>query len=192
MTHFNYDTQETWDALYNPPFVRENRELIFGEGMRDTHILRIELEKLGMKNTDSILFVGGAYGWTAEAWMQHGYNQVAVCDISSYIQSNKSNNAVLDILNESSMTEISRTNVKSYLGVSTIEWIITEDIIVGLTDSDVSMLSTELRKYGGTVVHWTTGLAPNNPYGLNLKAIENWKTLLAPDLIVERGTSRII
>jgi len=182
--------QATWDFLYENQvegetlhFTRRAKRSIYGDDIKRL------ADALGLTPTRNIVVVGGGFGWGAEDLMDYGVKNVVVTDTSAWIQQNKKFEATLPILNEDSRTEASRARVLAALG-TTPDFVISEDVLPILTDDECRVFCTAMRQLGGQVVHWAmcgTGYAQ-----LNWKTAEEWKALVAPDLVVARGTGAVL
>lgn len=194
MPYVNFDDPATWASLYNPPFIRANKEQLFGTGMRDARNLRLALEAVGMRPTQTVALIGGGYGWVAEEFIAAGYQKVAVFDTSAYIQGNKAVNAVLTIYNEGGTTSQSRRSIRSTLtgnGNTAVDWAISEDILPCLLDSEISTYAPQLRQIATNVAHWVSPKEDGNVANLNWKTLAEWKAFMAPDWIVGRGAGSV-
>lgn len=188
----DFNDSDAWAQMYDPPFERANRELIFGNGMVDCHKLRTALEERGMQPHDSVLFIGGGYGWMAEAWASAGYTRLTVSDSSDRIHSTLAGNAVIPICNEDALTAESRECILAAAGVDRFDWIITEDVLPCLTDGECLNLAQCLRLIGTRVVHWLTPKIEGNTMPLNWRTAQEWSAMMSPDIIAIRGTSEAL
>lgn len=153
---------------------------------------------LNLQPGQSIILVGAGFGWMAEKWQEAGLGPIVAIDSSTWIQANKAQHARVQVHNEDASDNLSRGRIKQLLGLQGNEraaFAISEDIVAGLSDQEAQVLAVRLRLLGTTTVHWiTTGRRrfddPNTWAGdqrLNWKTLEDWKVLLAPDLVVGRN-----
>jgi hypothetical protein len=195
MPYIDFDDPAVWAEMYNPPYERANREVLFSSGMKSARDLRLALEARGMLPTHKIALIGGGYGWVAEEWIAAGYQSLIVCDTSSYIQSNKAQHAVVTIHAEGADSNGSRGNIRQLLGNarnSPIDWAVTEDVLPCFTDAEIGSYAPQLRQLARNVAHWVTPKSPGNYMTMNWKTVEEWKALLTPDLIVARGSDTAV
>jgi hypothetical protein len=68
-------------------------------------------------------------------------------------------------------------------------WAVTEDVLPVLNDNECVQLSSGLRNFADNVGHWVTvgAVAP-----MNAKTLQQWKTLVNPDKVVQRGTATVL
>lgn len=184
-----HDIDVTGRAVGTLGFERKAKARLLGE---DHWMLR---DALGLTIGQKIALIGAAYGFIAEDWIASGLSVVAV-DTSTYIQSTKGTNATLTILNESGLTTASRNNILSAAGLANsakFDWVITEDVLGVLSDNECTTLAVALRKFAVKVAHWvsvTQGSVSNA--NLNWKTLAQWKALMTPDMIIQRGGSTAI
>lgn len=195
--------QSTWEELYHCPmddgtiayFERRARYRILGN---DHWALK---NALNLQPGQTIVLVGGAFGWVAEEWISAGLGPIAVIDTSTWIQSNKAMHATVEIMNEDGATSASRGRIRQALGLTgaqQADWAISEDVIPLLSDAEVPDFIMRLRVIGTTVAHWVSVGQPADGGGwagnpkLNWKTLEDWKALVTPDLVVQRGTDRVL
>jgi hypothetical protein len=195
----DFDDPAVWDSLYrcwSPDgttllhFERGAKERILGN---DHWLLR---DALNLQPGQSIGLIGAGYGWVAEDWAADGLGPIVAVDTSTYIQSNKTLHATVTILDEDGTSNPSRGRIRQALGLSgnrKADWGITEDILPGMTDAECLTLAGHMRNLATTVVHWVSALkARNQDPRLNWKTLEDWKALMTPDLVVQRGTNRVL
>jgi hypothetical protein len=183
--------ESTWSQLYSCEidgqivgFDRIAKQQYFGN---DHMILK---DALSLTPEDGIVLIGGAFGWVAEDWIEAGLS-VIVTDISTWVHEHKAKQATVPILNESSLTEESRNNIRNAIG-KPITIAITEDVLPNLYDEECVELSSALRLLAPKVVHWVTCSTPSSGGGLNWKTKEQWKELVSPDFVVQRGRGEVI
>jgi hypothetical protein len=155
-------------------------------------------EVLNIQPGQSIILVGAGFGWVAEQWMADGYGPLVAIDTSPWIEANKAQNSTITIYAEDMETNQSRGRVRQALGLSGNQratWCISEDVVGLLADAEAAQMAERMRIVGTNVAHWIScGVRrfdnPNVWAGdsrLNWKTLEDWKTLLAPDLVVARN-----
>lgn len=183
--------ESTWNSLYSclignqtVGFDRAAKQQYFGN---DHFTLK---NALRLTARDGVVLIGGAFGWIAEDWIADGLS-VVVTDTSTWIHANKVTQSLVPILNESALTDQSRTNIAEAIG-RPITVAITEDVMPNLADDECIELSSALRLLAPKVVHWVTCGLPSLQNPLNMKSTEQWKALLSPDLIVQRGRGEVI
>lgn len=156
------------------------------------------LASLAIQKGQRIVLMGAGFGFVGEDWAAAGYGPIVNCDTSSWIQSNKTANATVAILSEGATTTASRRNIRTALGGTNVnpDWIITEDVLPTLSNAEVTTLVNALRQFAATtkIAHWVTipYLLPSTFNGLNWKTLADWKTLVTPDLVVNRGTGEML
>lgn len=188
MPLLDFNDKAVWDSLYRCQpegqvlhFERAAKSALLGNDHWEL------LKALDLKAGQSIVIVGGAFGWVAEDWIEAGYGPITVVDNSTYIHVRKAAHARVPIA-----TELP-TGPKA-------DWLITEDVLPGLADNEIGQFLAPLRSRAKTVAHWVTvGLRrydnPNVWAGdarLNWKTLADWKTLVAPDYVVQRGTATVL
>ncbi len=184
----DFDDPATWDggptSLYSDGtgrgFTRDAGPEYGGDHL-------ILAEALDLRVGDSIILIGGAFGWGAETWIAHELGPIVVTDTSAWIHANKAANATLPILNENSLTAFSREIVLAALGVERATWCISEDVIAALSDEEAVALAAAMREMADNVVHWTTTRQVTQDPRLNWKSLEEWKALLSPDRVAARN-----
>jgi hypothetical protein len=152
------------------------------------------LEAKGLTKEHRILIVGAAFGWFAEGLIDLGYleSNIVNADTSTWIHANKADNAVLDILNADPTTSEGQDAVVGELGGEP-DWIISEDVLPALSDEEAITFCNALHAFaGGGVVHWVSVRKVSQDARLNWKTLEEWKALVTPDLVIERGTARVL
>ena len=190
MPRVDFDDPETWASLYGDGegigFTREHANAV-GDYAR----LR---ELLDLKPEQSIILLGGAFGWGAEEWEAAGLGPIVVTDTSTWIQTNKPAQATLPIYNEGSSTSSSRSKILKALGQAKATWCISEDVMPTLDDAEATQLALRMRLMATNVAHWISiGLRRDSDgeWGgdprLNWKTLEDWKELLSPDIVVARN-----
>lgn len=191
----DFNDPEIWNggptSLYRDAegrgFVRETRGSYYGEEGQDAVKLYTALD---VQPGDSVIIIGGAFGWIAELWEAGGLDPVIVTDTSSWIHDNKADNATHAILDEDSFSEESRASILAAAGLVGGEratFCISEDVLPALADQEALELSNAMRGMGVTVAHWVTTKMVTQDERLNWKTLEEWKELLAPDIVVARN-----
>lgn len=193
MPYVDFDDPSIWQAMYNPPFIRENFLPHGPRGNIDGNNLLDALISKGLEASHRVVIVGGGFGWNAETFIARGYDNIVVCDSSSYIQERLAGNAVLPILNENLLTEESRLRVLNALG-GTCDLAITEDVVAGLYDNEIASFAPMMRAFATRIAHWVTPYlgADRHTMEFNWKPIDEWKAILSPDIIVKRGAGEAI
>ncbi len=187
------DSASTWSQLYSCQidgetvgFDRKAKNQYFGQ---DHFRLK---DALNIQPNQRVALIGAAFGWIAEDWIDAGIPHVVATDISKWIHENKHHQAIIPILNEDSLSEESRQNIRRTAGGS-LDIAITEDVLPNLTDAECLDLAKNLRLLAPKVVHWISCVTPSSEgSSLNMKTIEQWKELLTPDLVIVRGTGEVI
>jgi hypothetical protein len=183
-------------------YERAAKDRIMGE---DPDRMVEALVRVGLQKGQRIALIGCGFGWMAEQLVELGYGPIADgtasgrivnVDTSTWIHANKANNAVIEILNQNINASTGRRAVKSAFGSpnAVIDWAISEDVLPILTDSEVSPFCSALRQAAVNVAHWVSVLYPeaDQDTRMNWKTLADWKTLVAPDHLIERGGSRIL
>lgn len=148
-----------------------------------------------------ILIVGAGFGWIAEMWMESGISSICAVDTSTWIQSNKAENAVIDIYDYDVMSSQGVAAIKQVLNVAPedkIDLCVTEDLIYSYTDQECVALAEQLRTFCSRIVHYTSR-GPQKPENFtpelskyNWKLGAEWKQLLSPDQILMIGSTEVL
>lgn len=80
-------------------------------------------------------------------------------------------------------------------GSQRFEVVVTEDVLPVLSDAEVSVLVTEVRRLAVTVLHIVSPGDPSDPSklaGLNWKSTSQWKQLAAPDLVLDVESGAVV
>lgn len=160
-------------------------------------------QALGIQPGQSIVLLGAGFGWVAEGWAALGLGPIAAADNSTFIQGNKTGNAVVPILNEDGSTNASRGRIRQALGLTggnLATWCISEDVLPIMSDAEARTFASRMRLIGTNVAHWISVGArrfdnPNVWAGdarLNWKTLADWKALVTPDRVVKRGTATVL
>lgn len=189
-------SSEVWDSLYRcwvdgeeHHYARTAKDVYIG---RDPERLIEALVPLGLTKTSGIVLLGSAFGWVGEQFIELGYADVTCVDTSTWVHENKAGNAVLPIENIDIGSLAGRERLKS---AGQYDWIISEDVLPILTDAEAVELAVSMRAVAPHVVHWLQALIPGGDQDvrLNWKSGEDWKALVAPDLVVVRNeNSRVL
>jgi len=178
---------EVWDSLYRAyvggeevHYDRRAMETFIG---RDPERLIEVLVPYGLLPEHRIALIGSAFGWVGEQFIELGYPLVTCIDTSTWVHDNKAVHAILPIEN----VDISIPQSRSTLG--SFDWAISEDVLPILTDEEAAELSLSMRALAPNVVHWLQALIPGGDQDarLNWKSGEDWKAIVAPDLVVVRN-----
>lgn len=195
MPLLDFNKKETWDSLYRVNvngkichYEKEGFQNIIGEGGK---MLAQALEPVGLQKGHRIAFIGSGFAWIAEQFIQCGYNDVLNFDISKWIHANKQDNAVLPIIDADITTPDGMAIAQSY---GPIDWIISEDVLPILNDTECQTLCTAMRQITNNVVHWLTPkMKDTEQVALcNWKFLPDWKSFVTPDYIVQRGRDQVI
>ena len=191
MNLLDFDSQETWNQLYRCEI---DGEILGYERKAKPGIIGLDAEKLGnalnLQPGQRILLVGGGYGFVQEDLEQVGLGPIVTTDISAHIQGTKSENATVEIYNESALTFESRGRIQA-LFEGPIDVVITEDVLPCLSDAECISLSMALNELCEDVVHWVSPLSPGSVGSLNWKSLEDWKDFLPNDRFVRRGAGEV-
>ncbi len=207
MPLLDWNLKSTWDLLYNVPDPNKSKARLgydkayfkpLATGQVKTYV-----DLLKIKDGQSIVILGGAYGWTVEAFNEDYPNiKVVNIDNSTHIHSTKE--VTTTILNEDMDSAGSIDIVKAELGKSTIDWVITEDVLPCMSDADIITLLNRLDTFALNVCHKITarasdpihvalsdddypaygievsagGFATSHDAGLNWKTLPEWVQLL--------------
>lgn len=178
----------------NPPtysgFTRANRQALIGN---DGFNLVKALESVGMAKGEKICLVGGGFGWVTEDFITAGYARARCADSSSWIHADKVHHAAIPIINADIITAAGQVALKTAFNLQAgekLDWVITEDVLPCLNDAEVIAFVIACRKMGAKVAHWLTPkLGPSQDARLNWKSIVEWKTMVAPNYVIQRGKS---
>ncbi len=189
-------------------YARAAKQQYYGN---DIDSLIAGLVPLGLVKGQRIALVGAGFGWAAERFNELGYGPIAdgtsagrivSVDTSTWIQANKTGNAVVPILNSDVNNATGRRALRQALGSNnqTIDWAISEDVLPILTDNETQPFADSMRQLATNVVHWVTvGTRvwndPNTWAGdprLNWKTLADWKVLMTPDLVARRGPLEVL
>lgn len=155
------------------------------------------INALGIQSTDTVGMIGAGYGWIANQIAIQTGCVVAAVDTSSIIQAGKAANADIEILNADVSAGNGRAAVKQALGITgnnKASYMITEELITLLDDTECTQLSSFLNDLANQVVHYTSEIRPNNPQDpdYNWKTLEDWKLLLPADLFISAHDYRVV
>jgi hypothetical protein len=128
--------------------------------------------------------VGAAFGWVAEDFIATGYDAVAV-DCSAWIHANKATEALIPILN----VNILDAGAGTIIGPA--DWVVSEDVLPVLSNEELSGFLTATRSLAPRVAHWVSFAHPSTDEGLNRKDGAGWAAVVAPDILVRRGSSEV-
>jgi hypothetical protein len=180
-----------WQTAYTGGYSRANTGLVEASRREATQFREV----LGVLPGEKVVIVGGGFGFMGEEWVDAGI-QVAVTEISTWINANKGPNARADItlLNESGTTNNSRRNIRAALGnPTTLEWGISEDVLPVLTNAEGTTLASNMRSFCNKVAHLVSICGPGpTTHPCQYKTLEQWKALVTPDLVVQRGSFRVL
>jgi hypothetical protein len=195
------DRVEVWDSLYRcvidgqiVHYSRSAKQQYYGN---DVDTLVKALVTKGLTKGQRIALIGCGFGWMAERFIELGYGPIADgtdagrivhTDISTWIHSNKVDNAVLPILNSDVNLVSGRDEIKAAFDNHPIDWCISEDILPCLHDDECTTLAFSMRQISSNVVHWVSTPCPV----LNNKMLPQWKELITPDLVIHRGTDEVL
>lgn len=147
--------------------------------------------RLNAAKAASILIVGCGFGWVVEALTAAGFTNVWGTDVSAYIQSAKAAQSGVParVLPHDANTAAGRKAIQTDTGNRTWLYIITEDVLPALTDSEATGLATALRGMlapTGVLTHVLTPAGPGIADArMNWKTVEQWRALLGlSDLIL--------
>jgi hypothetical protein len=188
------------------------REAAFCYLGNDVDGLIAALVSKGLQGGQRIALIGAGYGWVAEKFIEKGYGPAAdgttngkICavDTSTFIQSNKTNNANLSIIDADVNAATGRRTIRQQFGSNNAEvhWIVSEDILPILIgagpspggNNEVVPFCQNLRTLASVgVAHWVSvGTASSDPR-LNWKTLDEWKAWVTPDFVIQRGTATVL
>lgn len=105
--------------------------------------------------------------------------------------------AVTPILDEDMSTGASRKAIRDTLGI--VDLVVTMDVLSWLTDAEARAMSSRGNQLViGKVAHLTSvfdpilAQKPEPESAWNWKTLEDWKTLLPSDTLIERGSGRVL
>jgi hypothetical protein len=135
-----------------------------------------------------VVFIGAAYGWIAEDWFNSNKISSFLClDTSSLIEEHKAQNATVPIYNIDILDQNGVDQVLSLMG-GKADWVISEDVLPCLSDTECSYLNSQMKLVGISVAHWVSiGVPPP----MNNKSIEDWKIILTDSFIIPRGSDKV-
>jgi len=171
MPLLDFSNSDEYERLYTGGFVRERKADILGN---DHWALA---EALDLQPGTSITLLGAGFGWIAEDWIEKGLGPIECVDNGQWIQENKHLHATLPILPDP---------------VQQSDLYITEDVLTCYGDDEVLAILASLRPVCPRLVHWVSTVTPSSMPGLNWKTIEEWKVLVAPDQVAQRGTGVLL
>ena len=197
------DDPQTWADLYQ--LKKASDPNVWADGfVRDCSMYSAAVSDaagiiaaLGINSTHKIGVIGAAYGWVTNQIAQQTGCVVAAVDTSTYIQSGKAANADIAILNADVSAGSGRAAIRQALGITgnnKASFMITEDVLPLLNDTECVQLSTHLHNLSNVVVHWVSLVEPESKQDprLNWKTIEQWKALLPGDLFIQRSRSVLL
>jgi hypothetical protein len=194
MPLINSNLAATWDggatSLYSSQldgktvgYIRAAKDHHFG---KDTDNLINALSSVGMEKHHRIALIGAGFGWAGERFIELGYENIVSTDTSQWIHANKAENAIIPIHDIDICTPEGRVE----LGI--FDWAVTEDIFPLLVDQEAIHLSWSARMIAKHVAHWVSVRKVTQDPRLNWKYLGEWKQLVDPDWVIERGTAGIM
>ncbi len=159
------------------------------------------INALGIQSTDTIGVIGGGYGWIGNQIALQTGCVVVVVDTSVVIQNGKLLNSDVEILNADVTTGSGRAAIKQALGITgnnKASYMLSEEVITCLDDTEATQFSTFLNNISDQVVHYTTELLPDKlasghqDPNYNWKTLEDWKLLLPTDLFISANDYRVV
>jgi hypothetical protein len=139
--------------------------------------------------------IGSGFGFLGEMLAALGYGPIANVETSPWVHTNKPLNATVEILNQDFRVTNGKRAIRQFLGLGNntkVPWIITEDMLSCFTDSEILQFLPHLRDLGTNVAHLVSlGTGAVDPR-LNWKTLAGYKALVAPDLVVARGTYEVL
>jgi hypothetical protein len=177
----------------------------------DAKALIAALESRGLLKTHRLVLIGAGFGFVHDEFLAAGYGPTAdgtangkllSVDTSTYIQANLNGNARVPILNADVNAATGRRTVRQQFGSNNaaVDWIVTEDVLGTLIgagptpggNNEIVPLCQNLRTFTANVAHWISPLTASSDPRLNWKAMSEWKAWVAPDLVIQRGTSAVL
>lgn len=169
----------------------------------DPEKLITALEWSGLLKTHRLVLLGAGFGWVAERFVAKGYGPLAdgtangkllSVDTSTYIQANKTSNAAVQVLDADVNAATGRRTIRQQFGSNnaTVDWVVTEDVLPILSDAECGVLASSLRGLATNVAHWVSTVTASSDPRLNWKTLQQWKTLMTPDLVIQRGTATVL
>lgn len=179
----------TWANSYDGGYTRSNTRLVelVKQDAREMAGL------LGLQPGQKIVLFGAGFAWEAEELQVMGLGPICCVDFSTWIQANKSGNATVTILDEDGGTAQSQRNIKTALGVTgndKADWAISMDMAPWLTDAECTKYAEAMRSLATQCAHVISIAEVNKPPVGNWHSLEEWKSLLTPDIVIERGGNR--
>jgi len=193
-----------WDSLYqcSPKdgggqiyhFDRIVKDRILGN---DHWSLLTALQTKGITKGQKICLLGAGFGWVAEDWVAQGWTPLIAVDTSTYIASRKATEATVTIYDYDITTGSGRNAIKQALGVTgnnKVNWMISEDVLPILSDTECGQLDGWMHDLGTNVAHWVSVLnaGSNQDVRLNWKTLAQWKALMPSSWVVSRGATEIL
>jgi hypothetical protein len=177
----------------------------------DVELLIAALESRGLTRGQRIALVGAGFGWVAEKFIAAGYGpaadgtangKVAAIDTSTWIQSNKGNNATLTIVNADINGATGRRTVRQQFGSNNavIDWAISEDVLPLLIGSgptpagnnEIQPFCSAMRQSANNVAHWVSTVTASGDTRLNWKTLSEWKAWCDPDIVIQRQGGAVL
>jgi 2-polyprenyl-3-methyl-5-hydroxy-6-metoxy-1,4-benzoquinol methylase len=146
--------------------------------------------------TGKILIVGCGYGYTVKHLLDLGAD-VYGCDASAWAVLQAATVAPARVTQVDVLDRVQMTSTLTSAGLRTNQrftGIITEDMWSYFTDTEVAAALVEVRRLSSAILHIVTAVesdAERNP-NLNWKTLEQWKALLAPDLVTGSETGTVL
>lgn len=215
-----YDPQNPGKSLYrvwelDPVTHRRLSTRGYERMVKDRIVGTVDIDRLiaplvarGMTKGQRIVIVGCGFGWVTEYLIAQGWGpvgngtsagRIVSVDTSTWIQANKSVHAVVPVVNAEVNASTGRRTIRQQLGNPniTIDWCITEDVLPILAGNDTGTGQNEYgpfasacRQVATNVAHWVT--CEGNHPELNWKSLATWTALMAPDVVIERPSGRVI
>ena len=193
ITNINYNLASAYDEAGYSMFggyLVENKEIIW-QSARHAELL----PQLNILPNETVLIIGAGFGWIAEKWQAQGIGPICAVDTSQWIQSEKAQNANIEIYDFDITDYSTHTSIKQVLGLQPsdkIDWCITEDFFTEITDQSCLDIAAVLRSIGNHVVHYITKKPAEELLTIpefairNYKTEEEWNALLSSDRIIIR------
>jgi hypothetical protein len=161
----DFNDRATWSWLYGYPFDVRRDHFLYGDDARRL------IEALALPKGTRVAVIGAALGFGVKKMIEagldaHGFD-------TSKVLARKKSHVPID------KRDILRDDIGTY------DVVVTEDVLPALSDREAITLSKACRRHAPRVVHWVS--VGRGDTRLNWKTSDEWRALVAPDLVIARN-----